>query len=129
MKISLRFFTRGFLNFSVDANLPVEFDPVKPKRGVRISLELFPLCALVICKEHEPVVIETLEQNNSHGRSAIATGGGETHCINVPDPGLNGSGKPISELFHRVTSKVAPAQTLSDVIVTQSRRIACKVHL
>src|SRR5262249_19187206 len=61
MKISLRLFTRGFLHFSADTNLPVEFDPVKPKRGVRIGLELFPLCAVVIGEEHEPILIETLQ--------------------------------------------------------------------
>ena len=43
MKISLRLFTRGLFHFSADANLPVKFDPVKPKRSVRIGLELFPL--------------------------------------------------------------------------------------
>ena len=31
MKISLRLFTRGLFHFSADANLPVEFDPVKPE--------------------------------------------------------------------------------------------------
>ena len=39
MKIRLRLFTRRLFHFSVDTNLPVQFDPVKPKRGVWIGLE------------------------------------------------------------------------------------------
>ena len=76
MKIALRFFARGLFDFSADANLPVEFDPVKTQARVRIRLKLFPLRAFVICKEHEAVLIETLQQNDSHRRPAIATGGG-----------------------------------------------------
>jgi hypothetical protein len=60
MKISLRFLARGLLHFSADANLPVKFDPVKPQRGVRIRLKLFPLRALIVGKEDEAVLIETL---------------------------------------------------------------------
>ena len=118
MKIGLRLFTRGLLNFSADANLPVELDPVKPKRSVRIRFKLFSLRALVIRKEHEPVLIETLQQNNSHRRSAIAIGGSEAHRIDVADTGFNRGGKPIPELFNRISIKVAPAQTFSDVLVT-----------
>src|SRR5438477_985667 len=66
MKIDLRFVTRGLFHFSTDTNLPVEFDPVKHKRGVRIGLELFPLCAFVIRKEHEAILIEAFQQNDSH---------------------------------------------------------------
>src|SRR5262249_6907295 len=35
MKIGLRFFARGLLDFSADTNLPVEFDPVKTELSVR----------------------------------------------------------------------------------------------
>src|SRR6476661_4627644 len=110
MKIGLRFFARRFLDFSADTNLAVELDPVKAEGSVRISLELFPLCALVIRKEHKPVVIETLQQHNSHRRSPIAAGGSETHCIYVADTGLDRGGEPIPKLFSRIGMKVAPPQ-------------------
>ena len=42
MKISLRFFARGFLDFSADANLPVQFDPVKPERAYGLTSSCFP---------------------------------------------------------------------------------------
>src|SRR4030095_3454089 len=99
MKIGLRFFARGFLDFSADTNLAIEFDPVKPKRSVRIGLKLFSLCALVIRKKHEAVLIETLQQNNSHRRSAISPDSGEAHCVHVADTGLNGGSEPIAKLF------------------------------
>ena len=46
MKIGLRFFARGFLDFSADANLPVEFDPVK-RQAPRTDwpLAVSPLCS------------------------------------------------------------------------------------
>ena len=59
MKISLRLFPGNLFNSSADPDLPVEFDPVKAKRGVRIRIELFPLRALVIAKEDEAVLIKT----------------------------------------------------------------------
>ena len=45
MKICLRFFARRFFHFSADANLPVQFDPVKRQRRIWIGVELlaFPL--------------------------------------------------------------------------------------
>src|SRR5437899_2261172 len=66
MKISLRFLTRGFRHFSADANLPVQFDPVKPQRRIRIGLELLSFFALVIGKKNEAVVVEAFQQNNPH---------------------------------------------------------------
>ena len=118
MKIALRFFTRGLLHFSTDTNLPVEFDPIKPKRGVRIGLKLFPFCALVIRKKYEAIFIEALQQNDSHRRYAIAPRGGETHCVHVADTGLNCRGEPIAKLFNRVAGKIAPAQAFTDMLVT-----------
>src|SRR4029077_16855963 len=89
MKIRLRLFTRGLFHFSTDTNLPVEFDPVKPKRGVRIGLELFPLCAFVIRKEHAAILIEAFQKNDSLRRSAMAIRRRKTHCIDVVNTGLN----------------------------------------
>src|SRR6266446_6153048 len=65
-KVSQRFFARGFLHFPADANLPVEFDPVKPQCRVRIGLQLLSFLALVIGKENEPVLVETFQQHNPH---------------------------------------------------------------
>src|SRR5262249_33054186 len=118
MKVGLRLFARCLLHFSVDTNLPVEFDPVKPKRSVWVGVELFPLCALVIRKEHKTLLIETLQKNNSHRRSAIPTGGGKTHCVHVADTGLNCCGKPIGKLSDRIAIEIAPPQAFADVIIT-----------
>jgi hypothetical protein len=60
MKIGLRLFTRGLFHFSADSNLPVELNPVKPKRRIWIGLQLFALFALVICKKHEAILVEAL---------------------------------------------------------------------
>ena len=118
MKIGLRFFARGLLDFSADANLPIELDPVKPKRSVRIRRKLFPFCALVIREEHEAVFIKTLQKNYSHRRSAIPPDGGKTHCVHIMDAGLNRGGEPIAKLFNRVAGKIAPAQAFTDMLVT-----------
>jgi len=118
MKITLRLFTRGPFYFSTDTNLPVEFDPVKPKRGVWIGLELFPLCAFIIRKEHEAILIEALQQNDSHRRFAIAIRRGKTHCIDVVNASLNRGGEPVGELLDRVAMQIATSQPFSDVLVT-----------
>src|SRR5215208_4647836 len=83
MKVRLRFFTRSLLHFSTDADLPVEFDPVKPKRRVWIGLELFPFRAFIIRKEHEAILIEALQQNDSHRRSCVAIRRRKAHRIDV----------------------------------------------
>src|SRR6266403_3963438 len=58
MKISLRFFTRGLLHFSADANLPFQLDPIKRQRRVRIGIELLPFFALVVGKKDESILVE-----------------------------------------------------------------------
>ena len=46
MKIALRFFARGLFDFSADANLPVEFDPVKAQaRRTDSPQAVSPLCS------------------------------------------------------------------------------------
>ena len=118
MKITLRLFARGLFRFSTDTNLPVEFDPVKPKRGVWIGVELFPLRAFIIRKEHEAILIEALQKNDSHRRSRIAIRRGKTHRVHVADTGLNRGGEPVPELLDRIFIEITPAQTFSDVLVT-----------
>ena len=118
MKISLRLFTRGLFHFPADTNLPVELDPVKTKSGVRIGLELFPFGAFVIRKKDEPVLIETLQENNSHRRSRVATRRRKAHRVDITNAGLNRGGEPIRKLPDRIRIQVAPAQTFPDVIVT-----------
>lgn len=118
MKIGLRFFTRRLFHFSADTNLPVQLDPVKAKCSLRIRLKLLPLGAFVIRKEHEAVLIETLEQDDSHRWSAVATGGSEAHRIDVADASLNRGREPIPKLFNRIGMKIAPAQTFPDMLVT-----------
>src|SRR6478752_9676598 len=110
MKIRLRLFTRGLFHFSADANLPVELNPVKPQGGVWICLKLFPLCAFVIRKEHEAILIEALQQNDSHRRSRVAIRRRKAHRIDVVNAGLNRGSEPIGELLDRVAIKVASAQ-------------------
>ena len=118
MKISLRFFTRGLFHFSADTNLPVEFNPVKPKRCVRIRVELFPFGAVVIRKEDEAVLIETLQENDSHRRSRVATRRRKAHRVDITNAGLDRGGEPIRKLPDRIRIQIAPAQTFPDVIVT-----------
>ena len=66
MKIGLRFLARGFFRFSANANLSVKFDPIKRQRGVRIGIQLFSFFALVVGKEHEPILVEAFQQHNAH---------------------------------------------------------------
>src|SRR6478752_7764967 len=128
MKITLRLFTRGLFHVSTDTNLPVKFDPVKPKRGVWIGLELFSLRAFIIRKEHEAILIEALQQNDSHRRSCVAIRRRKAHRIDVVNAGLNRGGEPIGELLDRVAIKVASAQPSADVLVPRSGRIAWDFH-
>src|SRR4029453_18310182 len=60
MKIGLRFFPRGSSRLPADANLPVQLDPVKSQRRIRIGFELFSFFAFVVREKDEPVLIETL---------------------------------------------------------------------
>ena len=95
MKISLRLFTRGLFHFSADTDLPVEFNPVKPKGCVGIGVELFPFGAFVIRKKDEAVLIETLQENDSHRRSRVAIRRRKAHRVDVTNAGLYRGGEPI----------------------------------
>ena len=128
VKISLRFFARGFLHFSVDANLPVELDPVKRQRRVRIGLQLFPFLAFVIGKKNKPVLIEVFLQKDADRRSAIPAHGGEAHCVDVPNACLDRGTEPVPKLFDRVGIKIAPAQTFLGVLVARGGRISRDFH-
>src|SRR5437660_2268630 len=59
MKITRRFLTRSFFHFAVDTDLPIQFDPIKSERGVRICLELLPFFTLIIGKEDKAVLVES----------------------------------------------------------------------
>ena len=128
MKISLRLFTRGLFHFSTDTNLAVEFDPVKPKRGVRIGVELFALRAFIICKEDEAILIEAFQQNDSHGRSRVARRRRKTHRIDVVNASLDRGGEPVGKLLDGVAVEVATSQPSADVLVTRSGWIARDFH-
>src|SRR5947207_3749876 len=58
MKISLRFFARSSVHFPADANLPVQFDPIKRQRRIWISLELLSFIALVVTKKDKAILVE-----------------------------------------------------------------------
>ena len=128
MKITLRFVTRSLFHFSIDTNLPVQFDPVKPKRSVWIGLELFPLRAFIIRKEDEAILIEALQQNDSHRWPRVAIRRGKAHRIDVANASLNRGGEPIPKLLDRVAIEVASAQTFADVLVTRSGWIMRNFH-
>src|SRR5204863_9395242 len=109
--------TRGLFHFSTDTNLAVEFDPVKPKRGVRIGVELFALRAFIICKEDEAILIEAFQQNDSHGRSRVARRRRKTHRIDVVNASLDRGGEPVGKLLDGVAVEVATSQPSADVLV------------
>src|SRR6476646_10843787 len=128
MKISLRFFTRSFRHFSADANLPVQFDPVKRQCRVRIGLELLSFFAFVIRKKNEAVLIEAFQQNNADRRSAIPAGSGQAHCVDVANTRFDCGGEPVAELLDWIGIKIAPAQTFPGVLVARSGRISWNLH-
>src|SRR4051794_11154323 len=128
MKISLRFFTRGLFYFSIDTNLPVQFDPVKPKGGVRIRLKLSALRAFIIRKEHEPILVEAFQQNDSHRWPGVPIRRRKTHRIDVANASFNRGGEPVGELLNRVAIEIATSQSSANVLVTRSRRIVRNLH-
>src|SRR6266487_1930263 len=89
-----------------------------PTGCVGIGVELFPFGAFVIRKKDEAVLIETLQENDSHRRSRVATRRRKAHRVDITNAGLNRGGKPIRKLPDRIRIQVAPAQTFTDVIVT-----------
>src|SRR5512132_3249762 len=61
MKIGLRFFARSFFCSPADANLTIQFDPVKRQRRVRFGLELLSFFALVVGKKDDPIMVEAFQ--------------------------------------------------------------------
>ncbi len=51
MKIGLRFFARSLFRLPANANLTIQFDPVKCQRSVRVGIELLSFFALVVGKK------------------------------------------------------------------------------
>src|ERR1700757_541381 len=128
MKIGLRFFARGLLHWPANANLSVKFDPIKCQRRVRVRIELLPFFALVIGKKDEPVLVEAFQENNAHRWSAVRSSCGQAHCVDIANTGFNRCREPVSKLFDRIAIKIAPAQTLADMLVTRSIGITWRFH-
>ena len=128
MKINLRFFAGGLFHFSADSDLPVQFDPIKCHRRVRIRGELLSFLAFVICKEHEAVLVETFQQNDAHCRLGVGAGGGEAHRVHIANTGLDGGGKPVRKLFDWIGIKITPAQALPDMLIAGRSRISWHLH-
>src|SRR6266576_1599432 len=129
MKIALRFPTRRFFCFPGDANLSIQFNPIKCQRRVRIGFELHPLFALVIRKKNETVLIESFQSHHAYGWFCVAPSGGEAHRVDIANFGLNRRSEPVRKLFDRIRIEVAPAETARGVLVTGSRRISWRLHL
>ena len=66
LKVSLRFLALSFFRCPADANLPIQFDPVKRQRRIGIDFELLSFFAFVVGKKDETVLVETFQQNNPH---------------------------------------------------------------
>src|SRR5437870_2005311 len=95
MKISLRFLMRRFFCFPADANLSIQFNPIKCQCSVGIDFELHSLFAFVIREKNETVLVESFQQHHAHGRFCVASSGSETHRVDVANLGLNCRSEPV----------------------------------
>src|SRR6266513_2114896 len=95
MKIALRFLMRRFLRFPANANLSIQFNPIKCQRSVRIGFELHSLFAFVIREKNETVLVESFQQHHAHGRFCVAPSGSETHRVDVANLGFNCRSEPV----------------------------------
>ena len=89
-------------NRAVDADLAVEFLPVKDEGGARVRVEFPALAAEVVGKEDKAMLVETFEEDHAGGRVAIGGGGGEGHGVGLVDACLEGFVEPEAELFDGV---------------------------
>jgi len=128
MKIGLRFFARNSFCLPADAHLPVQFNPIKRQRRVRVGIELLSFFALVVGEKDEAVLVEAFQQNNAYLRPAVTSSRGQAHCIDVANTGINSRGEPVSKLLDRIAIEIASAQTFSCVLVTRSGGIARCFH-
>jgi len=85
-----------------DANLAIEFAPVKYQCCMRIRRQLPPLAALVIREEQKAALIHSLEQDHARRRAAAACGSRERHRVGLRQPGAFDSPEPAAELLNRI---------------------------
>ena len=97
--------------------MPVQFDPVKRQRRVRIGLELLPFFTLVVGEKDESILVESFYQHNPHGRSGVATSRCETHRVDIANARFDRGSEPISKLLDRIGIEIASAQTFAGVFV------------
>ena len=86
---------RRFFCFPADANLSIQFNPIKCQRSVGIGFELHSLFAFVIREKNETVLVESFQQHHAHGRLCVAPSGSETHRVDVANLGLYCRSEPV----------------------------------
>src|SRR5581483_1434098 len=128
MKVRLRFFAGSFFCLTANANLTIQFNPVKRQRGIGVRIQLLPLFALVIGKKHESIAVETFQQDDTHRRSSISSSSGQAHGIDISNPSLNRRGEPVAKLFDWIAVEIAAAQPSRRVFITRSGRISRRLH-
>src|SRR4051795_13364292 len=99
MKVSGRIFSRRSFDRTADPNLAFEFHPIKSEGGVWVRFQVPAFLALVVGKETEAALVDSLEQNDANRRFSIGAGGGEAHRVYIADIGSERGGEPGAELL------------------------------
>src|SRR5579884_2174985 len=128
VKVNKRFLPGNFFRAAANANLSIQFDPVKGQCGVGIGCKMFPFFAFVIGEKDKALVVEILQQHDSHRRPAVWGDRCQAHGIRVANTGLGCRGKPVAKLLDRIRVEIAPAKTFADMLVSRGLRIAWNLH-
>ena len=86
------------------------------QRRSRVGLDLLRLSAPVIGVEHEPALVDPLEQHHARRGPAVPRGRGQRHRVRLQHLGVPRFGEPPLELPHRILIDVRLAQRGAGVV-------------
>ena len=118
VKIGLALLAGRLGHCALDDDLPLQGEPGKYERSVRVGRELAALAALVIGEEDKTAAVDALEQRRAGRRTPVLGGGGNRHGVWLDHLGTLSLLKPFLELAEGVARQILLEESGQGVIFT-----------
>jgi len=105
-KIRIRFPGGKLHNAARNANLAIQFPPVKHQRRPPVHVQLRGFAAFVVGKKDEAALVDSLKQNHPDRWLAASGRGGQRHGVRFGDSSADGDAKPALELVDGIGVEV-----------------------